>query len=313
MLTLYPAIQPYATYNISVDNIHNLYIEECGTKDGIPIIYLHGGPGTGCDADNRRFFDPKKYRIILFDQRGSGRSTPHAEIKNNTPQLLVQDLETIRKHCGIEKWTLFGGSWGSTLALLYAQTHPNKVTGMILRGIFLARKKDLNWVCREGGASNIYPDYWQEFTAMFTQRQKNNLIKAYYKILTGKDELARMSVAKAWAKWETVCATLDPCQKIEHRLNDPHIALSLSKIGSHYAVNNYFMEENFILNNMKKIDYIPATIIHGRYDMICPIENAFALHQKWPQSNLMIIRNAGHSSREPGILHAIMHTTNTFL
>ncbi|MGD0465776.1 MAG: prolyl aminopeptidase [Gammaproteobacteria bacterium] len=312
MLTLYPAIQPYTTYNISVDDVHTLYIEECGTKEGIPIIYLHGGPAVGCDAGNRRFFDPKKYRIILFDQRGAGKSTPHSELKNNTPQLLIEDLELIRKHCGIKKWALFGGSWGSTLALLYAQSHPNRVTGMILRGIFLARQKDLDWICKEGGASNIYPDYWQEFIAMIHEKQKDDIIKAYYKILTGKDEVARMAAAKTWSKWEAVCATLDPCQKIEQCLTNPHTALSLSKIACHYAINNYFIAENFILDNMKKIEHIPATIIHGRYDMICPIENAYSLHRKWPKSNLMIIRDAGHSSREPGILNAIMHATNAF-
>ncbi len=313
MLTLYPAINPYISYHIKVDNIHTLYVEECGNKDGIPIIYLHGGPGSGCDSDNRRFFDPEKYRIILFDQRGSGRSTPHSELKNNTPLLLIEDLETIRKHCGIKQWVLFGGSWGSTLALLYAQNYPKHVISMILRGIFLCRKEDIDWVCRDGGVSRIYPDYWQEFKNIVPKKGQHNLIASYYKLLTGGDEIARMAAAKAWSKWESVCATLDPCHKLEQHLTNPHLALSLSRIACHYAVNNYFIEENSILENMNKIKHIPSVIIHGRYDMICPIDNAYVLHQAWPKSDLIIIRNAGHSSREPGILNALIHATNAFL
>jgi proline iminopeptidase len=312
MLTLYPAIQPYAAYNLAVDDIHSLYIEECGSKHGIPVIYLHGGPGSGIDPDNRRFFNPEKYRIILFDQRGSGKSMPHAELTNNTPKLLIEDIEFIRKHCGIDKWLLFGGSWGSTLGLLYAEAYPNRVLGMILRGIFLARQKDLDWIYKEGGVSKIYPDYWQEFISIIPKNKRANLIDSYYKILTGNNELARMSAAKAWSKWEGACATLDLCQKIEKHLTEPHIALSLSTIACHYAVNNYFIKENSILKNIKKIHNIPGTIIHGRYDMVCPLENAYALHQNWPGSNLIIIRNAGHSSREPGILHALIHATNEF-
>lgn len=313
MLTLYPAIQPYATYNIPVDNLHTLYVEESGSKHGIPIVYIHGGPGSCCDPDNRRFFDPEKYRIILFDQRGCGKSTPHAELKNNTTKFLIEDLELIRKHLGIESWVLFGGSWGSTLALLYAESHPKKVIGMILRGISLCRKQNLSWLYDDkNGAASIYPDYWQEFISVIPKYKQNNAVAAYYKILTSNNEVARMAAAKAWAKWSAVCATLDPCQKIEQHLNNPHLALSLARIECHYFVNNCFIEENAILNNIEKIKHINGVIIHGRYDMICPLNNAYDLHKAWPNSNLIIIRDAGHSSREPGILSELIHATNSF-
>lgn len=312
MLSLYPSICPYTSYTIQVDKIHNIYVEECGIKEGIPIVYLHGGPGSGCDEDNRRFFDPNKYRIILFDQRGAGRSRPHAELKNNNPQFLIKDLEIIREHCGVKKWVIFGGSWGSTLALLYAIAYPNRVNGMILRGIFLARQKDLDWLYKEGGASNIYPDYWQEFVSYFNRQQQKHLIRSYYKLLNGEDDIARMAAAKSWSKWEAVCANVDPGKQSKHHLSTQHIALSLSKIACHYAVNKYFIKENFILDNIQNIGKIPVTIIHGRYDMVCPIENAYALHQNWPKSNLIIIKDAGHSSRDPGIMHALIHVVNNF-
>lgn len=312
MLTLYPNIQPYATYSISVDNLHTLYAEESGNQHGIPIVYIHGGPGSGCDADNRCFFDPEKYRIILFDQRGSGKSTPHAELKNNTTPLLIDDLETIRKYLGIKKWLLFGGSWGSTLALLYAQAYPSKVLGMILRGVSLCQQQNLDWLYYKNGVSHIYPDYWQEFIAIIPKSKQNNILQAYYKILISKNEIARMAAAKAWSRWEAMCATLDPCHKIEQRLNNPHLALSLARIECHYFINKCFIEENAILNNMEKIQHIKGIIIHGRYDMVCPLDNAYQLHKAWPNSNLIIIRNAGHSSREPGILSELIHATNTF-
>jgi len=312
MLTLYPPIQPYVIHNFAVDNLHNLYLEESGNKDGIPIIYIHGGPGSGCDSDNRRFFDPEKYRIILFDQRGCGKSTPHAELKNNTTQFLIEDLEAIRKHLDITKWLLFGGSWGSTLALLYAQSYPNRVIGMILRGIFLCRKQDLYWFYKNG-ASKIYPDYWQEFISAVPTSKQNNIISAYYKILTSDNEVARMAAAKTWSRWEAVCASLDPCPKIEQHLTNPHLALSLARIECHYFINKCFIVENTILDNVNKIKHIKTIIIHGRYDMICPLNNAYALHKALPNSNLMIIRDAGHSSREPGILSELIHATNTIV
>ena len=312
MLNLYPNIQPYATYSLPVDALHTLYLEESGNKHGTPIIYIHGGPGAGCDPDNRRFFDPIKYRIILFDQRGCGKSTPHSELKNNTTQLLIEDLEKIRKYLDIEKWLLFGGSWGSTLALLYAQAYPHKVIGMILRGIFLCQQQNLRWLYHKNGISNIYPDYWQEFVSIIPKAKQNNILAAYHTLLTSNNEIARMAAAKAWSRWEAVCATLDPCQKIEQHLNDPHLALSLARIECHYFINKCFIEENAILNNMGKIENLQGIIIHGRYDMICTMNNAYQLHKAWPNSKLIIIRNAGHSSREPGILSELIHATNTF-
>lgn len=313
MLTLYPAIQNYATYNLAVDKLHTLYVEESGNPNGIPVVYIHGGPGSGSEPDNRRFFDPEKYRIILFDQRGAGKSSPHAELTDNNTQALIADLELIRQHLDIKQWLLFGGSWGSTLALLYAQAHPNQVLGMILRGIFLARKQDLAWSFKANcGAANIFPDYWQEFKSVIAKTKQNNLVKQYYQILTSSNEIARMAAAKAWAKWGAVCSTLDPCQKLEDHLNNPHLSLSLARIECHYFVHNCFIEENQILNNMDRIKHIKGIIIHGRYDMICPLSNAYDLHKSWNNSNLMIIRDAGHSSREPGILNELIHATNNF-
>ena len=313
MLTLYPAIQNYASYNLDVDQLHTLYVEESGNPNGVPVIYIHGGPGSGSEPDNRRFFDPEKYRIILFDQRGSGKSTPHAELTNNNTQALIWDLDHIRQYLDIPQWLLFGGSWGSTLALLYAQAYPQHALGMVLRGIFLARKQDLAWSFKDqGGAASIFPDHWQEFKSIFPKTKQASLIKQCHKTLTGDNEIARMAAAKAWSKWGAVCATLDPCKTLEHHLNKPHLSLSLARIECHYLVNNYFIAENQILDNMDSIKHIPGVIIHGRYDMICPLKNAYDLHQAWHNSTLMIIRDAGHSSREPGILNELIHATNSF-
>lgn len=314
MLTFYPAIQPYAIHSLPVDKLHTLYLEESGNQHGIPIVYIHGGPGSSCEPDNRRFFDPEKYRIILFDQRGCGKSTPHAELTNNNTQLLIEDLESIRKYLGIGSWILFGGSWGSTLALLYAESYPQKVSGMILRGIALCRKQNASWLYNDkNGAASIYPDYWEEFISIVPTYQHNNLIAAYYKILTSNNEIARMAAAKAWAKWSAVCATLDPCNKIKQHLNNPNFALNLARLECHYFVNKCFIAENAILNNIENIKNITGIIIHGRYDIVCPLNNAYDLHKAWPNSNLIIIRNAGHSSREPGILSELIHATNNFI
>jgi proline iminopeptidase len=310
MKTLYPAIKPYAEYELKVDNIHTLYLEECGSPKGSPILFLHGGPGAGCTPEHRRFFDPEKYRIILFDQRGCGRSTPHGELKNNNTPILLQDIEEIRNYLKVDKWLLFGGSWGSTLALLYAELYPIRVIGMILRGVFLCRKKDLAWFYNEDGAARIYPDEWQKLIEQIEPSKKNNLISAYYEVLNGADEVAKMYAAKAWARWEAACSTLDPCLNTVQHFSNLHTAISLAKIECHYFLNDIFMEENYIMNNISKISKIPGIIIHGRYDMVCPLDNACALHQAWEGSELQIIRNAGHSSMEPGIISALVNATN---
>lgn len=309
MLALYPDIKPYAEHRLDVDNIHSLYVEECGTPTGIPVLFLHGGPGGGTEPFNRRFFNPEKYRIILFDQRGCGKSKPHGELKNNTTQHLIDDIEKIREHLGIEQWVLFGGSWGATLSLLYAQAFPDKVTAMILRGIFLSRQKDLQWLYRDG-ANRVFPDAWKEFIKPIPEAERSDLLTAYHNRLNSDNEIVRMSACKAWSSWEGSCATLKPSTKVMNHFTDPHTAVSLARIEVHYFLNNSFIEENQILNNMEAIESIPGIIVHGRYDMVCPLDNAMALSQAWENAELNIIREAGHASSEPAISDALVKATN---
>lgn len=311
MLTLYPPIKPYAEHNLKVDDIHTLYIEECGEPTGIPIVFLHGGPGAGCDPDHRRFFDPTKYRIILFDQRGCGRSTPHICLINNTTQDLIEDMEKIREYLNVKKWMLFGGSWGATLALLYAQAYPKNVLGFVLRSVFLGRKSDLEWLFKEGGVSKFFPDHWQNFLEHVPEGQRGDMIKAYYDLLHGPDEIRHMSVAKSWGLWEAECSTLEVNPDNERRFTNAHFAIGIATIETHYFVNNMFIEENQILNNMAKIKHLPAVIVHGRYDMVCPLDNSYALSAMWPEAKLEIIRHAGHAATEPGITDALISATNT--
>lgn len=309
MHQLYPSIKPYRSTHLPVDNQHMLYLEESGDINGIPILFIHGGPGAGTSCEDRRFFDPEKYRIILFDQRGAGRSTPHAELNNNTTQDLISDIEKIRDHLEIDRWVLFGGSWGSTLSLLYAQVHADRVMGMILRGIFLCRQQDLSWFYQKG-ASLVFPDYWQEFIEPIPLSDRDNMIQAYHKLLTGDNELAKMNAAKHWSLWEGRCATLRPSTTVVDAFSNTHLALSLARIEAHYFINHAFIEENQILNNVEALKGIPATIIHGRYDMVCPLDNAVALQKVWPDAELHIIREGGHASRDPGILDALVRATD---
>jgi len=308
MLIHYPDIKPYKTHRLAVDDLHTLYIEECGSPDGIPAIVVHGGPGGGCSKADRCFFDPEKYRIIVFDQRGAGRSTPHAELKDNTTDHLVADLERIRDALNVEQWILFGGSWGSTLALIYAQTHSERVLGLVLRGVFLCRQQDFDWLY-QSGASRIFPDYWEDFLRPIPESERGNMMAAYYQRLTGSNELAKMAAAKAWSLWEGRCATLRPSAKVMESFADPHKAVSLSRIEAHYFINGGFIDENQILLNTDKLEGIPGIIVHGRYDMVCTIDNAHSLHRRWADSELHIVRDAGHSSSEPGIVDALIRAT----
>lgn len=312
MLTLYPPIKPYAEHNLQVDDIHTIYVEECGEPTGIPVLFLHGGPGAGCDPNHRRFFDPARYRIILFDQRGCGRSTPHICLEKNTTQDLLADMEKIRESLGIVRWMLFGGSWGATLALLYAQMYPQNVIAMILRGVFLGRKKDLDWLFKEGGVSRCFPEFWQDFIEHVPADKRGDLIKGYYDLLHGADELRQMSVAKSWGLWEAECSTLEVNPDNEKRFTNAHFATGIATIETHYFINNLFITENQILNNIKKIEHIPAIIVHGRYDMVCPLDNSYALNSLWPKSKLEIIRHAGHAASEPAITDALIAATNSF-
>jgi len=309
MTPLFPEIKPFERHQLPVDDIHTLYIDESGNPDGIPVLFVHGGPGAGCGKYDRRFFDPQKYRIILFDQRGAGRSTPHAELKQNTTNDLVADIEKIREHLGIEKWVLFGGSWGSTLSLLYAQTYPDKVLGLILRGIFLCRDKDLQWFYQDG-ASRIFPDYWRDYVQQIPEGERGDMMNAYYSRLTGDNELAKMAAAKAWSLWEGRCATLRPHQDVVDNFSKPHLALSMARIEAHFFVNSAFIETDQILNNAHTLEGIPGIIVHGRYDVICPLDNAYELQKRWPGSELQIIRDAGHSALEPSISDALVKATN---
>lgn len=309
---LFPAIQPIRSFYFQVSPDHELYIEECGKSDGVPVVFLHGGPGGSCEPVHRRYFDPERYRIILFDQRGSGKSRPHASIKHNTTQELISDLEKIREDLGIDKWVVFGGSWGSTLALAYAETHPERVLGLILRGIFLCRQKDIDWFY-QGGTARLFPDAWQDFIAPIPENERSNLVKAYYKRLTSSNEIERMAAAKAWSIWEGSTATLRSNSAVIDYFSDPHIALSIARIECHYFMHNSFFEENQLLNNAIKLKDIPGFIVHGRYDVICPVDQAFELHEKWPNSQLKIIADAGHAVSEEGIVRALIDSTNSML
>ncbi|WP_257283710.1 prolyl aminopeptidase [Endozoicomonas sp. SESOKO1] len=311
MRTLYPAIKPYATRHLQVDDIHEVYIEECGSQDGIPVLFVHGGPGAGCTERDRRFFDPEKYRIILFDQRGCGRSRPHAELKQNNTTALIEDMELIRKSLEVEQWLVFGGSWGSTLSLLYAQAHPMRVSGLVVRGVFLSRQQDLDWLYKEG-ASRVFPDHWAHFLELIPEGERGDLLEAYYQRLFGEDELARMNAAKHWSLWEGNAATLRPNHELVDHFADPHLALSLSRIECHFFKHNSFINPNQIIEKMNLISAIPGVIVHGRYDMICPLDNAQALADHWPQADLQIIRDAGHASCEPGIVDALVRATDDF-
>lgn len=310
MQVLYPEIKPYKTHYFKVSDLHELYVEECGDKDGIPVVFLHGGPGGGIDSDHRRYFDPEKYRIILFDQRGSGKSNPHAELEDNNTQALIADLEKIREEMGIDRWMLFGGSWGSTYALLYAEEFPERVSAMILRGIFLARDQDYRWLY-EVGASHVYPDYWEDFYKHVPEEERDDLIAAYYKRLTGSDEIARMSAAKTWSIWEGRLATMQPNHRLIEHFTDPRTAMSLAKIEAHFFQHRCFIEDEQIIKNLDKIQEIPGIIVHGRYDMVCTLDNAFTLHNLWPRSELHIIRDAGHSAGEAGNIDALVRATRT--
>lgn len=310
MYKLYPEIKPYATHRLAVDKPHQLYIEECGNPDGLPVVFVHGGPGAGCEPYHRRFFDPNVYRIVLFDQRGCGRSTPHAELTGNTTQALVADMEVIRQHLKIDKWVVFGGSWGSTLGLVYAQTHPEAVLGLVLRGIFLCSRREIHWFYQDG-ASRIFPDYWEDFLRPIPEAERGNLVEAYYKRLVGDDEVARMAAAKAWSLWEGRAATLQLSKSVVDHFARPSTALSLARIECHYFMHDSFLEADQILRNAHRLADIPAIIVHGRYDIVCPAENAWALHRAWPQATLNLIAEAGHSASEPGITDALIKATMT--
>lgn len=310
MRTLYPPVESLVNHSFSVGDGHVLHVEECGRLDGIPALFLHGGPGAGCTPMHRRFFDPDRYRVILPDQRGAGGSTPHAGLEANTTPDLVADLERIREALDIERWLVFGGSWGSTLALAYAQAHPERVTGLILRGIFLCREQDIRWFYQDG-ASHVFPDYWQDYLAPIPEDERDDLVAAYHRRLNGEDEIARLQAARAWSVWEGRCATLRPEPAVVDYFANAHHALSIARIENHYFSHDAFLERP-LLEGMDRLAGIPGHIVHGRYDMVCPIDQAFALKESWPEAELEVIDDAGHAASEPGIVDALVRATDRF-
>lgn len=310
MRQLYPDIKPNQTWQLQ-RGIHSLYIEECGNPAGIPVVFLHGGPGTGCSPAHRRFFNPEEYRIILFDQRGCGRSTPHCCLEENTTKHLIDDIEAIRLLLNINKLVLFGGSWGSTLALAYAQSYPDVVMALILRGIFLCREDEIQWFY-QSGTSKLYPDYWENFISLVDESDRSDIVGAYHKLLTSDNELSRMAAAKAWVRWESRCSELTYHEATSHNDTRNSAALAMASIENHYFVNNSFLSPNELIDNIKNISDIPSIIVHGRYDTICPLQNAWELHQSWHESQLNIIPATGHSAFEPGNIDALIKATDHF-
>lgn len=310
---LYPAIESFETGFLKVPDGHDLYYELSGNPQGKPVVFLHGGPGGGTSPQQRRFFDPQRYLIILFDQRGSGKSTPHASLENNTTQDLVADIERLRAHLGIKRWQVFGGSWGSTLALAYAQAHPEPVSELVLRGIFLFRKKDIDWFYRDG-TRQLFPDLWEEFVAPIPESERGDIVAAYYRRLTGTDEAEKIAAAKAWCLWENRTITLSPDDSLASEVNNIGFAMAFARIEAHYFVSGGFMgRENQLLEDCSLIRHIPTVIIHGRYDAICPCANAWDLKQALPQAELKIVPASGHSAFEPGITSALVTATDKFL
>ena len=309
MREMYPEIEPYRTQHIAVDSLHTLRVEECGNPDGLPVVFLHGGPGAGLATYHRRFFDPVRYRIVLFDQRGAGQSTPFADLTDNTTWHLVADIETIREQLGIERWAVFGGSWGSTLALAYAQTHPQRVLGLVLRGIFLCRPAEIRWFYEEGGASWILPEKWQRYAAAIPADERGEMMEAYWRRLTSDDEAIRLAAAKAWGAWEGGAITLVESPETEASFAAPEVAVSLARIEAHYFRNHCWLEPDQLLRGVEKIRHIPATIIHGRYDIICPVKSACDLAAAWPEAELHIVL-AGHAASEPAIVDQLVQATD---
>jgi proline iminopeptidase len=310
--TLYPAIEPYRTGRLRVSDLHEIYFEECGNPQGKPAIFVHGGPGAGCDAKARRFFDPDAYRIILFDQRGCGRSKPHASLVDNTTWDLVADMEQLRTHLEVERWQVFGGSWGSTLALAYSQTHPGRVTELVLRGVFMLSQFELRWFYQEG-ASAIYPDRWEHYIAAIPPEERGDLIRAFYRRLTSEDRATQVAAARAWSLWEASTSYLRMNEENLHKWGAEDFAIAVARIECHYFVNRGFLEtEDQLLRGVERIRHIPAVIVHGRYDIVCPLQTAWALYKAWPEADLRIVSDAGHSAFEAGNTHELVSATDRF-
>ncbi|MBE9179456.1 prolyl aminopeptidase [Oculatella sp. LEGE 06141] len=312
MRELYPPIEPYHTGTLPVSDLHTLYFEQVGNPEGTPVVFLHGGPGGGCIPAYRQYFDPQKWRVVLFDQRGCGRSTPHAELRQNTTWDLVNDIEQLRSHLNIKQWTVFGGSWGSTLSLAYAQTHPDRCTGLILRGIFLLRQQELQWFYQEG-ASKIFPDAWERYLEPIPPEEHHDLIAAYYTRLTSSDPHVRLEAARAWSVWEASTSKLYPDQGLQQAFGQDEFAAAFARIECHYFVNKGFLEtEDQLLRQCDRIRHLPTIIVQGRYDVVCPMVSAWDLHKAFPEAEFRVIPDAGHSMAEPGIRSALIEASDRF-
>ena len=309
---LYPEIHPYKESFITGDDTHKIFLEESGNPNGQPILFLHGGPGGGTGSKQRRFFDPIHYRIILFDQRGCGKSTPHAELNENTTWDLVRDINNLREKLDINKWLVFGGSWGSTLALAYSQEYPENVSEMVLRGIFLLRQKELDWFYQEG-ASNIFPEVWQDYIAVIEEHKRHDLLGAYQEIFSNGDKKRQLKAAIAWTRWEAATSSLNNDPSRLATMSKPEFALAFALIENHYFINQGFFEtEDQLINGISKIRSIPTVIVQGRYDMVCPMETAWEVSRNWPEASLVIAPFSGHTAFEKEITHELIKATNEF-
>lgn len=309
-LSLYPPIEPYASGYLPVDNLHQIYWEESGNPAGAPVVFLHGGPGAGSGPKHRQYFDPKHYRIIIFDQRGAGRSKPFAELRQNTTALLVSDMEKLRKFLGIERWHVFGGSWGSTLALTYAVKHPKRCLSLVLRGIFLMTQREIDWFLN--GIKSIFPEVYDEFLKPIPKNKRKNLLKTYYSQLTHKNKKIQLDAAKSWASYESAVCKLIPEKQKPLSKADLHHVLAIARIEAHYFLNNRFKPDNYLLKNVHKLKNIPTVIIQGRYDIVCPPETAWDLAKAMPHAKFIMIKDAGHSASEPGVTEELIKATNKF-
>lgn len=314
MSKLYPALRARRHGWLRVSPLHEIYYEESGNPDGKPVVFLHGGPGGATDPAMRRFFNPKKYRIVLFDQRGCGQSRPHASLIDNTTWDLVEDIEKLRRHLAIERWQVFGGSWGSTLALAYAQTHPTRVSELVLRGIFLLRKSELDWFYQtDQGASALFPDLWEDFVRPIPLAERDDMVKAYYKRLTSRSTATRVRAARAWSVWEAATSHLRSSPEYVAKFDNAEYAAAFARIECHYFINGGFLtHDDQLLRNARLIRHIPTAIVQGRYDVVCPMRSAWHLHRALPQSQLLVVPDAGHSAFEAGTSAALVAATDAF-
>ena len=312
MRKLYPYREAYNQGQIKVSDLHTIHFEESGNPKGKPILCLHGGPGSSCSPVYRQYFHPDKWRLVMFDQRGCGKSLPNAELRENTTWDLVSDIEKLRSHLGIDQWAVFGGSWGSTLSLAYSQTHPKICTGLILRGVFLLRQKELKWFYQEG-ASNIFPDAWEDYLKPIPVEERQDLLSAYYKRLISNNKSIQIEAARAWVVWEARTRKLFPDITLSQRFSVEEFVRAFARIECHYFVNKgFFKEEDLLIKNVDRISHIPAVIVQGRYDMVCPMVSAWELHQAWPEAELIVVPDAGHSMSEPGIMSNLIEATDKF-